>query len=320
MPFRQALSDLYGKAEQRLNNQHSSQPQAPSYSRPVPPPVPTGSKPPPVYPSHAAPQHHSHPYWQPRFDASAPVSANFKHEEGQHGWGNNESQNYTSSPQNSFHASDGSDTLVLHAVAQTSHPDHGQKYTSARLSSHQTLARPRGCLSARITAPVARGIWPAFWLLPHDPFVWPTDGEVDIMEAWDGDAVNHSCLHWGHFNGQDWDKHRVVESPIRGITSAQGVRFDFAWDEDEATGQGKLVWYIDGRVVMKADKPRGTRPMRDYRILINVAMGGNVCQGHLPSNGVFEMRVRELAMWDAPPGGWGAFENDWRSGKEGKTM
>lgn len=140
------------------------------------------------------------------------------------------------------------------------------------------------------------------------------------MEAWNGDAINHSCLHWGFFNGEDWDKHRVLETPIQGITSAQGVRFDFVWDEDERTGQGRLVWYIDGRPVMKAKKPPATRPMRDFRILINVAMGGNVCQGVLPADGVYEMRVRELAMWDAPERGWEQFERDWKSAKEGKGM
>lgn len=320
MPFRQALSDLYGKAEQRLNNHNQQAPAIPT-SRPNAPPIPTGSKPPPGYSTPPQQQQQQQqPYWQPSFLPHEPVSTNFYHETGQHGWGNNEAQNYTTSPQNSFHAPDSSNVLILHAVAQTSQPEQGAKFTSARLSSHQRLSRPRGRLTATITAPIAKGIWPAFWLLPFDPFVWPTDGEVDIMEAWNGDAINHSCLHWGFFNGEDWDKHHVLETSISGITSAGGVRFDFVWDEDADGGEGRLVWYIGGRAVMKARKPRGTRPMADFRILINVAMGGNVCQGVLPRNGVYEMRVRELGMWDAPVGGWEAFERNWRSAKEGKGM
>lgn len=275
-----------------------------------PPPIPYNSKP--------ASQPSSPPYWQPDLSPSVPVSANFKHELGNWGWGNNEAQNYVDHPQNSFHTPDGA--LIVRALINHQDPTPDAKFTSARLSSHQTLGRPRGSLSARITAPVAAGIWPAFWLLPQDPFQWPTDGEVDIMEAWNGDKTNHTCLHWGHFNGEDWNKHRVIETPVPHLDTRDGVRYDFAWDEDEASGRGRLVWYIDGRVVMKAEKPAGTRPMRDSRILINVAVGGNVCQGVMPQNGSYELCVRELAMWDQPPGGWQRFDKDFQSGKEGKTM
>ncbi|KAE9391729.1 concanavalin A-like lectin/glucanase [Gymnopus androsaceus JB14] len=223
------------------------------------PPIPYDSKPGFSQPPSTA------PYWEPALHPSTPVSANFKHELGDWGWGNNEAQNYQGD----------------------------RRYTSARLSSHQTLGRARGSLSARITAPVASGIWPAFWLLPQDPFQWPNDGEIDIMEAWNGDRTNHTCLHWGHFNGEDWNKHRVIETPIPRIDSPGGVRYDFAWDEDESTG-------------FKTD---GTRPMKDFRILINIAVGGNVCQGVMPANGLM-----------SPPGGWQSFDKDFKGGKEGKTM
>jgi len=276
------------------------------------PPIPYDSKPGFSQPPSTA------PYWEPALHPSTPVSANFKHELGDWGWGNNEAQNYVADTQNSFHTQDGA--LGVHAIIHHDEQQGDRRYTSARLSSHQTLGRARGSLSARITAPVASGIWPAFWLLPQDPFQWPNDGEIDIMEAWNGDRTNHTCLHWGHFNGEDWNKHRVIETPIPRIDSPGGVRYDFAWDEDESTGQGRLVWYIDGKVVMKASKPTGTRPMKDFRILINIAVGGNVCQGVMPVNGAYELYIRELAMWEAPPGGWQSFDKDFKGGKEGKTM
>ena len=98
------------------------------------------------------------------------------------------------------------------------------------------------------------------------------------------------------------------------------MKFDFAWQEDETSGQGKLLWYIDGRPVMKASKPAGTRKMRDFRILVNVAVGGNVCQGHMPADGVYSLIIRDLAMWSSPPGGWDKFAHDWNLANEGKTM
>ena len=82
---------------------------------------------------------------------------------------------------------------MLRAVANNGCPNPEQKYTSARLVSRQTLARDQGVLTAVILSPCAEGIWPAFWLLPQEPFAWPTDGEVDIAETWNGDRANHSC-------------------------------------------------------------------------------------------------------------------------------
>ncbi|KAJ5724787.1 hypothetical protein N7493_006515 [Penicillium malachiteum] len=292
MPFRQALQGFIDKAEKSWDELNNRSPQpAQSYNRPPPPPIPTSTKPSSGY-QEQPPQI----YWQPNLHPQAPVSANFYHEQGQHGWGNNESQNYIDSPQNSFHSAQG-DAVIVRALINHGHPDHAQKFTSARLSSHQTLSRPRGY-----------------------PFKWPEDGEVDIMEAWNGDAVNHTCLHWGHFNGQDWNKHRVLETPIPNISSPVGVKYDFIWDEDESTGRGRLVWLIDGVPIMRAEKPPGTRKMSEFRILINIAVGGNVCQGNLPSDGCYETVVRELAMWDAPPGGWREFDRAWMNARDGKTM
>ncbi|PNS14760.1 hypothetical protein CAC42_1989 [Sphaceloma murrayae] len=259
-------------------------------------------------------------YWHPSFTPSTPISEHFRHEIGAHGWGNNEAQTYCDASKNSFFSTSPSDNAI-HVVA-IADPSHGDHYTSARLTSHQTLTHRRGVLSARITAPVAKGIWPAFWLLPKDPFTWPTDGEVDIFEAWDGSSVNHSCLHWGHFNGDDWDKHRVQETELGSKIRPsghpdEGVRFDLAWDESEDSNEGRIIWYVDGRPVMKASKPKGTRSLKDYRILINVAMGGNVCKGRLPDDGRYEMVVRDLAMWEEPEGGWARFDKDWKEAKEG---
>lgn len=170
-------------------------------------------------------------------------------------------------------------------------------------------------------APCATGIWPAFWLLPAQPFTWPNDGEVDIFESWNGDCVNHSCLHWGHFNGEDWNKHRVLETPIHDMAQRE-VTMGFAWQQngDQNGAGGKMIWYIDGRPIMKASIPEGTRRLSDYRIIINVAMGGNVCQGKLPADGTYDFVLRGLGMWETPAGGWEQFARDFDSTTEGKTM
>lgn len=139
------------------------------------------------------------------------------------------------------------------------------------------------------------------------------------METWNGDSVNHTCLHWGHFNGEDWNKHRVVETPVHHLYSAQHT-YEFAWNQPENGIGGKMVWYIDGKVVMRAHVPEGTRRLNDFQVIINVAMGGNVCQGKTPEDGCYDLRIHGLKMCDEPTGGWEKFEHDFHHGPEGHAM
>ncbi len=198
---------------------------------------------------------------------------------------------------------------MLRAVANNGAGDD-QKYTSARLVSKQTLAHDRGVLSAVLLAPGADGIWPAFWLLPQEPFAWPTDGEIDIAETWNGDGENHSCLHWGQHDQPD--KHRVLGTRVPDL-HRRPVQYDFVWDQPGGqAGQGRMIWYIDGRPVMKCAVPAGTRPLRDMTVLLNVAMGGDVCKGKVPRDGAYDMVVYALSMaHEMEHGGWGRFEYDW---------
>ncbi|KIW04763.1 uncharacterized protein PV09_03954 [Verruconis gallopava] len=250
-------------------------------------------------------------YWSADFSQSTAVSANFKHECGDWGWGNNELENYTDSEENSFHTQE--KCLVLRAVVASAKVR--DKYTSARLRTHQTLAKRRGYLEATISSPSAKGIWPAFWLLPSEPFKWPEDGEIDIMESWNRNTLNHCCLHWGHFAGEDMSKHRVREVEVSSITKPH--IYGFAWDQPESGEGGRMLWYIDGRPVMKATRPGGMRRLEDFQVILNVAIGGNVCNGALPEDGSYEMVVRDLKMCESPDGGWECFEREWLRTREG---
>lgn len=99
------------------------------------------------------------------------------------------------------------------------------------------------------------------------------------------------------------------------------VRFEFAWQQDESTGQGRLLWWIDGRAVMKAPIPQGTRRVADFVVLLNIAMGGNVCQGQEPREGTYDLVVHEMKMQEEPEmGGWARFDGDWSWVREGDTM
>jgi len=304
MSFKSLLEKAKSKAESFAHDRNIPI-QTQHRSNNGPPPLP------PNKPSYNTPQPQS--YWHADFSTSIQVSQVFKHQLGDHGWGNNELQNYVAAPENSFHTQDGK--LVLRAIASNG------KYTSARLTSHQTLSKQKGSLVAVVTPPCAPGIWPALWLLPNEPFEWPRETEIDIVQTWNGDGVNHSCLHWGNYNGEDWNKHRVIESRPEGL-AMRPVRYEFSWEQDESKGRndggGRAVWSIDGRAVMKASIPEGARRMDDWQIIINVAMGGNVCGGTRPADGQYDMVVHELKLCDEPSGGWKKFEQDWQMAPEGR--
>lgn len=219
---------------------------------------------------------------------------------------------YTDDPANSFHYDN---RLIVRALVGNG------SWTSARLTSHQTLSRPCGYLTATCLPPSAPGIWPAYWMLPADPFKWPTDGEIDIAESWNAETENHSCLHWGSYTGEDAQKHRVVKTQLHDL-ARQPHTYGFAWKEEEGIPgwRGRMIWYIDGRPVMKGTIPEGTRRMEDFRILINIAMGGTVNQGKLPADGYYDFVVSDMKMCEEPEGGWQAFEHAWNCTPEGKAL
>ncbi|KAI1084904.1 glycoside hydrolase family 16 protein [Whalleya microplaca] len=325
-PSQQNYPGLPGQSPQYYPGQQQPPPQ-PNYStRPggAPPPIPSHSRPGDVATRSPWPQ----VYWRANFSPSVPVGHEFEQKQGHGdpwGWGNNELENYTSAPSNSFYTGD--EKLVLRAVSQPQHPDPECRYTSARLVTRRTLGRSDGCLTGWLTLPSAEGIWPAFWMLPREPFVWPHEGEIDIAETWNGDNQNHSCLHWGFYTPEDAAKHLVRQTHIPDM-AYRPVRFDFAWrcggtgtrGDGKSAGGGKLMWYIDGRPVMKNLMPAGTRPIEDWCILLNVAMGGNVCQGKKPHPGAYDMAVHCLQLSDAPEGGWGKFDGDWQHCPDGAIM
>jgi len=308
MSFKNLLSQAKESAEGFID-QHKRREQGntttpATYPQPGAPPIP------PNKPSSSIV--HATPYWAPRFDGSSPVSHDFIHELGAHGWGNNELQNYVSSSDNCFHHEA---RLILRAIA------YQGNYTSARLKSRQHLDRQRGSLRVHASPPCATGVWPAFWMLPSDPFQWPNEGEIDIIETWNSDLTNHSCLHWGNYNGEDWNKHRVIDTHMPDMARAKGGHtYEFVWDQPENGQGGRLLWYIDGRAVMKASVPQGTRRMSDWMIIINVAMGGNVCQGKTPQDGYYDFVIYSLGLFEEPRAGWRSFESDFQSAPEGHTM
>ncbi|MFM7022823.1 MAG: family 16 glycosylhydrolase [Flavobacteriales bacterium] len=95
------------------------------------------------------------------------------------GWGNQESEYYTSRPEN---VSVTGGNLVITARAESY---LGANYTSGRIRSLGKGDWQYGSFEARIKVPEPFNdskAWPGFWMLPQNNN-WPYTGEIDIMET-----------------------------------------------------------------------------------------------------------------------------------------
>jgi beta-glucanase (GH16 family) len=117
--------------------------------------------------------------WADEFTTGPLDQTKWSYELGGGGWGNQELQAYTNSPDNVF--INGSGNLVIQARRQQS---GNNAYTSGRLITKGKQNFRFGRIDVRAKVPKGKGIWPAIWLLGADidQNNWPKCGEIDIME------------------------------------------------------------------------------------------------------------------------------------------
>ena len=180
------------------------------------------------------------------------------------GWGNKELQTYH---RRSITVADGSLQITA------SPKDAG--YFSGKLTTEDQFAQRFGRFEARIKLPAARGMWPAFWLMPQDPAEsWPIEGEIDIME-WGGNKPN-TVIGAAHF-GKHWPEN---------VHYSETLLMPTAWHEEFHVFAlnwelGKISWEVDGRAHGSVT-PRTISPWRwvfndkPFYIILNMAVGGNI--------------------------------------------
>ena len=209
---------------------------------------------------------------------SAVDSTKWTSEIGGGGWGNQELEYYTNSPENAY--LDGSGSLVIKAIKL------GQplslscwygpcQYTSARLISKGKFDLRNGRFEARIKVPNGQGVWPAFWLLGSniDAVGWPQCGEIDIME---NIGREPSTVH-GTIHGPGYSGGNGIGAPFI-LANNQAFAGDFhkfvvEWSASE------IRWYVDGNLyqtVKPSNLPLGTQWVFDHPffIILNFAVGG----------------------------------------------
>ncbi|MFK7807230.1 MAG: family 16 glycosylhydrolase [Saprospiraceae bacterium] len=202
--------------------------------------------------------------WSDEFEvdgAPNPEFWNYDLGTGDNGWGNNESQTYTDSPENVI-VEDG--VLKITAIAEEL---NGSSYTSSRIQTYQKFEFTYGRVEARAKLPTGGGTWPAIWTLGADfeTNIWPAAGEIDIMEHVGNqqDQIFGTTHDPSAFAGNA----RSVETTVPGASDDFHV-YAMEWTPTE------ISFFVDD-VMFGSVSNDSSRPFdKDFFFIMNVAMGG----------------------------------------------
>ncbi|WP_439559693.1 glycoside hydrolase family 16 protein [Dyadobacter sp.] len=214
----------------------------------------------------------STPSWQDEFDKPGkPDPAKWSYALGDHGWGNNELQNYTDKIENAK-IEDGN--LVITAIKEKSGK---AEYSSARLVSKGKGDFLYGKIEVRAKLPKGRGTWPAIWMLYSENNYgnksWPDNGEIDIMEhvGFDQDRV-HGNIHTKAFN-------HVAKTNKGNNVIVENASEDFHIYSCEWT-PASITILVDGKPYFNFPKESSYQwaewPFdKPFHLILNIAAGGN---------------------------------------------
>lgn len=169
--------------------------------------------------------------------------------------------------------------------------DADAEYTSGRVNSRGKQSFLYGRLDIRARIPEGKGVWPALWLLPEDPYryatncdgavedwqgndncnAWPNSGEIDLMEHVGYEpGVVHGTVHTRDYFfmlgtqvgeavlvpdlGEAFHVYSLIWEPGRLAMYVDGVRY-FAYFEN---GEGIGQWPFD----------------HPFHVVMNLAVGG----------------------------------------------
>lgn len=212
--------------------------------------------------------------WSEDFDGAAgslPDPTRWSIDVGGTGWGNEELQRYTDSPDNV--QLDGDGHLAITALPDTSGAScwYGPcRYTSARITTLGHYDVRYGRLEARMKLVSGQGIWPAFWTAGSniEQVGWPAAGEIDVMEHLGSEPYRvHGALH-----GPDYDTLSDFDLPDGEAVADDFHTYAVEWNADS------ISWLVDGHryhVEQLGDRGQpGAAFGLPHYLLLNLAVGG----------------------------------------------
>lgn len=209
--------------------------------------------------------------WADEFDqadGSLPDSSKWSYDIGGWGWGNGESQYYTSRSKNA-RIENGQLLIEMHKENYA-----GSGYTSARLLTQGKFDFQYGRIEARLKMPEGgNGLWPAFWSLGNNfnSVGWPRCGEIDFMEYISREPYQiFGTIHGpGYEGGASFGKVYTFNEPV----ANQYHVFTVEWEEN------RIKWYVDGEHYHTATPAdvSGREWVFDHPffLLLNLAIGGS---------------------------------------------
>lgn len=218
--------------------------------------------------------------WHDEFDGASVNANNWKFENWNKGWVNNELQYYVAG--GSF---DGYETAyvkdgALHIKAQkylgnkkfNDKTDITGQVISARMNSRESWRY--GWFEASIWLPKGKGTWPAFWMMPNDQSLgWPACGEIDIMEEVGVDAnFTSSSIHTKSYNHTK-NTQKTASRKTNGAESGFHT-YALEWTADY------IQTYVDGVKLLRFDNDKtgnnDTWPFNKvFYLTLNLAWGGD---------------------------------------------
>lgn len=200
--------------------------------------------------------------WEDNFDtdgAPDPTKWTYDLGKGSSGWGNNESQSYTDSPDN---------VIIEDGVLKITARAENGGYTSARIKTEGLFGFTYGRVEVRAKLPTGGGTWPAIWMLGQnyktDP--WPASGEIDIMEHV-GNSQNtiFSTLHLP----ENYGGNGITASITEPTASTEFHLYSVEWSSTT------IKFMIDNKVFHTYENTPDTPFNADFFLILNFAMGGN---------------------------------------------
>ena len=212
--------------------------------------------------------------WSDEFDdtPNGLPSNEWRFETGNHGWGNNELQNYINrvlGTDTVAKIQNGKLIIIAHKLEV---PYQGSDIISARMNTIQSWKY--GYFEMRARLPGGKGTWPAFWMLPQkDSKDWILAGEIDIMEyvgCYPGMA--HATVHTKAYH----QTKGTAKTASYKVPDAEREFYTYSllWTENE------IKAYINGEgfFSFKNDKTgnRETWPFDvPFYLKLNLAIGGD---------------------------------------------
>jgi len=191
------------------------------------------------------------------------------------GWGNQEREFYTESPDNVALDGAGNLAITVRRAQDSEACYYGPcQYTSARLLTRGLREFQYGRIEVRFKMPDGFGLWPAIWLLGADTerVGWPNGGEIDLIEFL-GRRPNEilGTIHGPGYSGSGGLSRTLeVGEPVSGAFHTAAIEW---WP-------GYIAWFFDGSKYHEAG-PDDVAPNawvfdHPFYLLMNVAVGGNL--------------------------------------------